>query len=50
MSRQIGKSVAGLVGDGSTLQPRIGAVPDAVPAALGGLAVSSEMFSDGPWD
>jgi acyl-CoA hydrolase len=50
VSRQIGDRVADLVGDGATLQLGIGAVPDAVLAALTarrGLAVWSEMFSDG---
>jgi len=46
----IGKRVAALVPDGATLQLGIGAVPDAVLAALSGrrgLMVWSEMFSDG---
>jgi len=46
----IGQRVAALVPDGATLQLGIGAVPDAVLAALGarrGLGVWSEMFSDG---
>jgi acyl-CoA hydrolase len=50
VSRQIGERVADLVGEGATLQLGIGAVPDAVLAALTarrGLAVWSEMFSDG---
>jgi acyl-CoA hydrolase len=50
LSRAIGARVAELVDDGATLQLGIGAVPDAVLAALtarGGLAVWSEMFSDG---
>jgi acyl-CoA hydrolase len=50
VSRKIGERVAGLVEDGATLQLGIGAVPDAVLAALAGrrgLAVWSEMFSDG---
>jgi acyl-CoA hydrolase len=50
VSREIGERVAGLVEDGATLQLGIGAVPDAVLAALAGrrgLAVWSEMFSDG---
>ena len=49
-SATIGGQVAGLVGDGATLQLGIGAVPDAVLAALEdrrGLRVWSEMFSDG---
>ncbi|GAA3873343.1 acetyl-CoA hydrolase/transferase C-terminal domain-containing protein [Saccharothrix violaceirubra] len=50
VSGEIGERVAALVGDGATLQLGIGAVPDAVLAALTGrrgLAVWSEMFSDG---
>jgi acyl-CoA hydrolase len=46
----IGDRVAELVRDGTTLQLGIGAVPDAVLAALRdrrGLKVWSEMFSDG---
>jgi acyl-CoA hydrolase len=46
----IGERVAGLVPDAATLQLGIGAVPDAVLAALKtrrGLGVWSEMFSDG---
>jgi acyl-CoA hydrolase len=49
-SRSIGERVAALVPDAATLQLGIGAVPDAVLAALTGrrdLAVWSEMFSDG---
>jgi acyl-CoA hydrolase len=49
-SSLIGKRVAALVPDGATLQLGIGAVPDAVLAALTGrrgLTVWSEMFSDG---
>ena len=49
-SAAIGARVAALVPDGATLQLGIGAVPDAVLAALTGhrgLAVWSEMFSDG---
>ena len=50
-SAAIGKRVAALVGEGATLQLGIGAVPDAVLAALtgqhGALRVWSEMFSDG---
>ena len=47
---QIGRHVAALVEDGATLQMGIGAIPDAVLAALGGhrdLGVHTEMFSDG---
>ncbi|HEU5472629.1 MAG TPA: acetyl-CoA hydrolase/transferase C-terminal domain-containing protein [Actinophytocola sp.] len=50
VSHTIGERVAGLVDHGATLQLGIGAVPDAVLAALTtrrGLAVWSEMFSDG---
>jgi acyl-CoA hydrolase len=49
-SAVIGDRVAALVRDGATLQLGIGAVPDAVLAALTGLRglrVWSEMFSDG---
>ena len=49
-SASIGDRVAALVRDGATLQLGIGAVPDAVLAALcgrRGLTVWSEMFSDG---
>ncbi len=46
----IGRRIADLVEDGATLQMGIGAIPDAVLAALGGhkdLGVHTEMFSDG---
>lgn len=46
----IGRYVATLIEDGSTLQMGIGAIPNAVLAALGGkkdLGVHSEMISDG---
>lgn len=46
----IGRHCAGLVEDGATLQTGIGAIPDAVLAALRGhrdLGVHTEMFSDG---
>ena len=46
----IGRHCAGLVEDGATLQMGIGAIPDAVLAALSGhrdLGVHTEMFSDG---
>ncbi len=46
----IGRHVAALVPDGATLQLGIGAVPNAVLAALGGhrdLGIHTEMFSDG---
>jgi acyl-CoA hydrolase len=47
---RIGELVAGLIGDGATLQMGIGEVPDAVLPGLGrrcGLRVWSEMVSDG---
>ncbi|HEX6355362.1 acetyl-CoA hydrolase/transferase family protein [Actinophytocola sp.] len=50
VSQQIGTRVAALVPEAATLQLGIGAVPDAVLAALTdrqGLSVWSEMFSDG---
>ena len=50
VSQRIGARVADLVPEGATLQLGIGAVPDAVLAALTrrrGLSVWSEMFSDG---
>ncbi len=50
VSAAIGARVATRVGDGSTLQLGIGAVPDAVLSGLTGrrgLKVWSEMFSDG---
>lgn len=46
----IGRNVAALVDDGATLQMGIGAIPDAVLAALTGhqhLGIHTEMFSDG---
>ncbi len=48
--RAIGRHCAELVEDGATLQLGIGAIPNAVLAALGGhkdLGLHSEMFSDG---
>lgn len=48
--KKIGIYCAGLIEDGSTLQMGIGAIPDAVLAALGNhqkLGVHTEMFSDG---
>lgn len=50
MSLAIGQRVAARVGDGSTLQLGIGAVPDAVLHGLRahhGLRIWTEMFSDG---
>lgn len=49
-TEKIGKFVAQLVEDGSTLQMGIGAIPDAVLRFLGdhkGLGIHTEMFSDG---
>lgn len=46
----IGEAVAGLIDNGATLQMGIGAVPDAVMAALRGhkhLGIHSEMWTDG---
>jgi 4-hydroxybutyrate CoA-transferase len=51
--RAIGRNVAGLVENGATLQMGIGAIPDAVLAALTDhrdLGVHTEMFSDGVID
>jgi 4-hydroxybutyrate CoA-transferase len=50
VERAIGRHVAGLIEDGSTLQMGIGAIPDAVLASLKGhrrLGVHTEMFSEG---
>ena len=47
---RIGRYVAELIEDGSTLQMGIGAIPDAVLRFLGdhkGLGIHTEMFSDG---
>lgn len=49
-SLAIGKYIAELIEDGSTLQMGIGAIPDAVLSCLNnhkGLGVHTEMFSDG---
>ena len=46
----IGKNIAGLIEDGSTLQLGIGAIPNAVLSRLGNhkdLGIHTEMFSDG---
>ncbi|MBA3827133.1 MAG: acetyl-CoA hydrolase/transferase family protein [Ktedonobacterales bacterium] len=51
--QQIGRAVAALVEDGATLQLGIGAIPDAVLAALTDrrdLGIHSEMFADGVVD
>jgi acyl-CoA hydrolase len=53
VERAIGRHVASLVRDGATLQTGIGAIPNAVLAALGDhrdLGVHTEMFSDGVVD
>lgn len=50
---EIGRNVATLIEDGSTLQAGIGMIPDAVLKALGDkrdLGVWTEMFSDGVLD
>ncbi len=49
-NRAIGKYIAELIEDGSTLQMGIGAIPNAVLSCLGdhqNLGIHSEMFSDG---
>lgn len=48
--QQIGRHIAELIEDGSTLQMGIGGIPDAVLAQLGNhkdLGIHTEMFSDG---
>lgn len=53
VERAIGLHVAELVEDGATMQMGIGAIPDAVLAALGShrdLGIHTEMFSDGVVD
>jgi acyl-CoA hydrolase len=53
VEQAIGRHAAALVDDGATLQMGIGAIPDAVLAALGNhrdLGVHTEMFSDGVID
>lgn len=50
VEKRIGELVAGLIEDGSCLQMGIGAIPDAVLAALTthkDLGIHTEMFSDG---
>ncbi len=50
VSRKIGQNCAELIEDGATLQMGIGAIPNAVLAALSGhrdLGVHTEMFSEG---
>jgi len=49
-AQEIGSRIAALIGDSSTLQLGIGAVPDAVLSSLtdrSGLRIWTEMFSDG---
>lgn len=53
VSAAIGRRAAELIEDGATLQMGIGAIPNAVLAALGdrrGLGIHTEMFSDGVVD
>ena len=53
VAQQIGRQVAGRIGNGATLQLGIGAVPDAVVRGLAhrqGMRVWSEMLSDGVLD
>jgi acetyl-CoA hydrolase len=53
LTRQIGKHIAGLIEDGSTLQMGIGAIPDGVLAHLRHhrhLGIHTELFSDGVID
>ncbi|MCL7927375.1 MAG: 4-hydroxybutyrate CoA-transferase [marine benthic group bacterium] len=53
VEKAIGRYCAELIEDGATLQMGIGAIPDAVLAALGGhknLGIHTEMFSDGAID
>lgn len=50
VEEKIGKIIAGMIENGSTLQMGIGAIPDAVLSQLGNhkhLGVHTEMFSDG---
>jgi acyl-CoA hydrolase/GNAT superfamily N-acetyltransferase len=50
VTEQIGRHIATLIEDGATLQMGIGAIPDAVLAALGDkndLGVHTEMFAEG---
>ena len=53
LSKQIGRHVAGLIEDGSTMQMGIGAIPDGVLYYLKDkkdLGIHTEMFSDGVVD
>ncbi len=50
IEKEIGRHIAGLIEDGSTLQLGIGGIPDAVLSALGGhkdLGIHTEMASNG---
>ena len=50
LSRQIGRNIADLIEDGSTMQMGIGAIPDGVLVHLQGkrdLGIHTELFSDG---
>ena len=50
VEERIGKIIAGMIENGSTLQMGIGAIPDAVLSQLGNhkhLGIHTEMFSDG---
>lgn len=53
VEKAIGRNCAGLIDDGATLQMGIGAIPDAVLAALGNhrdLGIHTEMFAEGVID
>lgn len=53
LNKEIGRHVAGLIEDGSTLQMGIGGIPDGVLAHLGDkkdLGIHTELFSDGVID
>ncbi len=53
VAKSIGRNVANLIDDGSTLQMGIGAIPDSVLHCLGDkkdLGIHTEMFSDGFMD
>ncbi|MBI3761973.1 MAG: acetyl-CoA hydrolase/transferase family protein [Chloroflexi bacterium] len=50
LTKQIGRHIAALIEDGSTMQMGIGAIPDGVLAHLGDkrhLGIHTELFSDG---
>jgi acyl-CoA hydrolase/RimJ/RimL family protein N-acetyltransferase len=53
IAKRIGRNIANLIDDGSTLQMGIGAIPDSVLQHLGdkkNLGIHTEMFSDGFMD